>query len=226
MSFTWCEFSIRPSVQYNSIPWLRAGRTDNRLQIKQQHGIGSYIFYGLLTFTQEAQGKAEGLECWICRLPRQWQVLQPYTAVILLSVDFSWYLLAAKTFVMWILIPAELITRTSAEYGFPQSGFLCSTHNNFHFFWERQSALFISPVYYGLFALCLGLFVLSLMGLCPQLLNCAMRSDHRLLGRTKGALHGRALCWIVFLMNVVAMCFITKLGTYVPKCSQPWTELL
>lgn len=63
MSFTRYEFSIRPSVQYNSIPWLRADRTDNRLQIKQQHGIGSYIFYALVTFTQEAHGKAEGHIC-------------------------------------------------------------------------------------------------------------------------------------------------------------------
>lgn len=36
---------------------------DNRLQIKQQHSIGSSIFYSLLTFTQEAQGKAEGHSC-------------------------------------------------------------------------------------------------------------------------------------------------------------------
>lgn len=39
-----------------------------------------------------------------------------------------------------------------------------------------------------------------------------MRSDHRLLGRTKGALHGRTLCWIGFLENMVAMRFTTELG--------------
>ena len=66
MSFTRCELGIRPSVQFTSVLWLRAvsaDRTDNRLQIEQQTGIGSHTFCVLVTCTQEAQRKAEGLIC-------------------------------------------------------------------------------------------------------------------------------------------------------------------
>lgn len=131
----------------SAVQWLRVGWTYNKLQIKQQHGIGSYIFHALLTFTQETQGKAEG---HICPRVLDLQVAKavtgsaPIHSSILLSVDFSWCLLVAEILVMWTINPAELITSRSAENGFPQT-ILSVVHITISIFPEKDNQFFSFP---------------------------------------------------------------------------------